>query len=177
MAGPPPPPTGQGGPDLSAEFAPNAFAPPPPQYNQADRSEGASHWYDRVLDLLLGEDETASKNRIALICQNCRLVNGQAPPGTKSLVEVGIWKCMACGASNGEANEGKRIIEEVLQAQSDAADVLAPGEEFKDEDDEEPEDVTVDALDVGQDEVGPGGRASGKHSAPAAKRRKGKSSS
>jgi hypothetical protein len=73
-----------------------------------------SHWYDRILDTLLGEDETAAKNRIVLLCSRCRLVNGQAPPGTKSLSELGMWKCMACGASNGEMDEGKRIVQEVL---------------------------------------------------------------
>lgn len=66
------------------------------------------------MDLLLGEDETASKNRIVLICKNCRLVNGQAPPGTNNLSDLGMWKCMGCGSSNGEVDEGKRIIREVL---------------------------------------------------------------
>ncbi|KAL2127992.1 hypothetical protein VTI74DRAFT_9865 [Chaetomium olivicolor] len=106
--------------DTSAEFAPNAFdgrAPPvpmqyPPAATIAHPTE--SHWYDRILDTLLGEDETAAKNRIVLICSKCRLVNGQAPPGTKSLSELGMWKCMACGAPNGELDEGKRIVQEVL---------------------------------------------------------------
>jgi hypothetical protein len=77
-----------------------------------------SHWYDRILDTLLGEDETAAKNRIVLMCSNCRLVNGQAPPGTKSLSELGMWKCMACGASNGELDEGKRLVQEALGRRS-----------------------------------------------------------
>lgn len=102
-----------------AEFSPNAFeAPRPPrvpggQYEMA--SPGSqNHWYDRIMDLLLGEDETASKNRIVLICKNCRLVNGQAPPGTNSLSDLGTWKCMGCGTINGEVDEGKRIVREVL---------------------------------------------------------------
>lgn len=69
------------------------------------------------MDLLLGEDETASKNRIVLICKECRLVNGQAPPGTNSLAALGAWKCMACGTTNGEVDEGKRLVKEVLGAQ------------------------------------------------------------
>lgn len=106
--------------DMSAEFAPNAFDGKPPaaaflQYPPAAMAPPAeSHWYDRILDTLLGEDETAAKNRIVLICSRCRLVNGQAPPGTKSLADLGMWKCMACGASNGEMEEGKRIVQEVL---------------------------------------------------------------
>jgi hypothetical protein len=75
------------------------------------------HWYDRIFDVLLGEDETAAKNRIVLICKSCRLVNGQAPPGTKSLGELGMWKCMACGTPNGEMDEGKRIVRDVLKSQ------------------------------------------------------------
>ncbi|KAL9488024.1 hypothetical protein ACSS6W_000301 [Trichoderma asperelloides] len=85
---------------------------PPPQ------AAAEPHWYDRIFDVLLGEDETAAKNRIVLICQVCRLVNGQAPPGTKSLSELGMWKCMACGSRNGEMDEGKRIVREVLKSQA-----------------------------------------------------------
>lgn len=66
------------------------------------------------MDLMLGEDEMAPKNRLVLICQNCRLVNGQAPPGTKSLAELGAWKCMSCGTLNGEMDEGKKIMQQVL---------------------------------------------------------------
>ncbi|KAL2269345.1 hypothetical protein VTJ83DRAFT_1529 [Remersonia thermophila] len=106
-----------------AEFAPNAFDGKPPHayipYPSAAPVE--PRWYDRILDMLLGEDETAAKNRIALICARCRLVNGQAPPGTKSLSELGMWKCMACGAPNGEIDEGKRIVAEVLGARAAAA--------------------------------------------------------
>ena len=90
-----PPPTTQGldpaiaammqsqrGSEPSEEFAPNAPASParPPTMRQASQqySEGPK-WYDRILDVVLGEDETHAKNRIALICGHCRLVNGQAP--------------------------------------------------------------------------------------------------
>lgn len=51
--------------------------------------------------MLLGEDETLPHNRLALICQTCRLVNGQAAPGVKTLEEVGRWRCGGCGAWNG----------------------------------------------------------------------------
>ncbi|KAI0101077.1 hypothetical protein F4814DRAFT_452997 [Daldinia grandis] len=97
------------------EFAPNA-GPLSPSYSHYDISTGSHHWYDRIMDLMLGEDEMAPKNRIVLICTNCRLVNGQAPPGTQSLSELGRWKCMSCGASNGEIDEGKKIIQEVLRS-------------------------------------------------------------
>ncbi|KAL2758308.1 hypothetical protein ACRALDRAFT_1015288, partial [Sodiomyces alcalophilus JCM 7366] len=116
---PPPPPAAPHAASLepSAEFAPNAYAQPPPPQHYASHSgsgDNGPHWYDRILDLLLGEDETAPRNRIVLICQNCRLVNGQAPPGTKTLAEIGTWKCMTCGAANGEMDEGKRLVKEAL---------------------------------------------------------------
>lgn len=110
-----------------AEFAPNAeytrpvtptpgAISPPVFQQQPVMAAPESHWYDRVFDVLLGEDETAPKNRIALICASCRLVNGQAPPGVTSLADVGMWRCMSCGARNGETveDEGQRIVREVL---------------------------------------------------------------
>ena len=80
---------------ISAEFAPNAFSAGP-QYSQINES---SRWYDRITDALLGEDETLPRARLALICNNCRLVNGQAPPGVKRLEDVGRWRCGGCGAT------------------------------------------------------------------------------
>lgn len=120
----------------SAEFAPNAFEAPRPssahlpgaQY-ETNPAGLQNHWYDRIMDTLLGEDETAAKNRIVLICKQCRLVNGQAPPGTNSLAEVGLWKCMGCGASNGEENEGKRIVKEVLGGRGESAERTDDGHE------------------------------------------------
>lgn len=106
----------------SAEFSPNAFdtaRPPPPAMGQ-QQYDTPSHWYDRIMDLLLGEDETAAKNRLVLICKRCRLVNGQAPPGMNSLAELGLWKCMGCGAENGEVDEGRRLVKEVLGRQGEA---------------------------------------------------------
>ncbi len=101
------------------EFAPNAF-PPSTQYASttgADRGQ----WYDRFMDLLLGEDENLPKNRLALICKHCKLVNGQAPPGVKRLDEVGKWRCGGCGGWNGEENEAKKIVAQIHeQAKADA---------------------------------------------------------
>ncbi|KAF7122362.1 hypothetical protein CNMCM5793_000387 [Aspergillus hiratsukae] len=96
---PPPPPPAFDEPG----FAPNAF-PSAPQYVEHSR------WYDRLLDVLLGEDETQPKNRMVLICATCRLVNGQAPPGVKTLEELGRWRCGSCGAWNGEESEAKKVL-------------------------------------------------------------------
>ncbi|KAH7312085.1 hypothetical protein BKA65DRAFT_441143 [Rhexocercosporidium sp. MPI-PUGE-AT-0058] len=101
-------------PAAQAEFAPNAYSAPP-QYAQSAESVAGGNWYDRVLDLLLGEDETSPKNRVALICQNCRLVNGQAPPGTKVLSDLGRWRCFGCGAMNGEEDEAAKVVQEMKE--------------------------------------------------------------
>ncbi|EXJ90295.1 hypothetical protein A1O1_03394 [Capronia coronata CBS 617.96] len=99
-------------PDLPG-FAPNAFpqAPPP-----STAYEHSPHWYDRILDVLLGEDETAAKNRLVLLCSKCRLVNGQAPPGVKSPEELGRWRCSGCGAWNGVESEGAKVVKEIAAA-------------------------------------------------------------
>ena len=76
------------------EFAPNAFSAAP-QYSRANER---SRWYDRITDALLGDDETLPRARLALICDKCRLVNGQAPPGVRRLEDVGKWRCGGCGA-------------------------------------------------------------------------------
>ncbi|KAI5860936.1 hypothetical protein GGS23DRAFT_577954 [Durotheca rogersii] len=115
----------------SEEFAPNA-GPLPPVYSQYDVNPGPPHWYDRILDLMLGEDEMATKNRIVLICQKCRLVNGQAPPGTKTLADLGTWKCMSCGSLNGEMDEGRKIIHQVLGSKKPPSD--SRGAEDRDSD-------------------------------------------
>jgi len=65
------------------------------------------------MDLLLGEDETNPKNRVVLICKKCRLVNGQAPPGVKTLEDVGKWRCLECGTTNGEESEAKKLVAEI----------------------------------------------------------------
>lgn len=91
-------------------FAPNAFPQPPPSTAPYDN---APHWYDRILDVLLGEDETLAKNRLALLCLNCRLVNGQAPPGVKTLEELGRWRCQSCGAWNGVEAETAKAVKQI----------------------------------------------------------------
>ncbi|KAJ5833939.1 hypothetical protein N7474_002250 [Penicillium riverlandense] len=95
-------------------FAPNAF-PNSGQYIEQP------HWYDRLLDVLLGEDETQPRNRMAMICNTCRLVNGQAPPGIKTPEELGRWRCGSCGAWNGVESETNQIL-------TTLRDQIAPGE-------------------------------------------------
>ncbi|CAK7226389.1 hypothetical protein SCUCBS95973_006183 [Sporothrix curviconia] len=156
----------------SAEFAPNAFGPdtvsPPALPGQVPGGQYASsnsvyagepHWYDRILDLLMGDDETAAKNRFVLICSSCRLVNGQAPPGTRSLAEIGSWKCMGCGAPNGEVSEARKIVSEMLQHKNITEVADSEAESDEPEDDAEAQVVNVkeeqeDIVVTGRDAVG-----------------------
>ena len=100
------------------EFAPNAFSAPlhPPPPAAPEYAPENPRWYDRILDVVLGEDETQPKNRIVLICKNCRLVNGQAPPGTRHLEEVGKWRCSECRTANGSESETSQMIRKVAES-------------------------------------------------------------
>ena len=97
--------------DESADFAPNAFSTAP-QYIQPEQG---SRWYDRIMDVLLGEDEMLPRNRLALICSHCRLVNGQASPGVKRLEDIGRWRCSGCGTMNGEEKDAEKIIANIKE--------------------------------------------------------------
>lgn len=59
-----------------------------------------------------------------MICGSCRLVNGQAPPGIKTLEELGRWRCGSCGAWNGEESETTKILS-TLRQNSDPAEDLS----------------------------------------------------
>lgn len=117
--GAPPPQTTLPRPDApGAEFAPNAYsaAELTKQYTTASAATFTqAHWYDRILDALLGEDETQPKNRLALICSECRLVNGQAPPGVRSLEDLGRWRCGGCNAWNGKEKIEDEAVSKLVQ--------------------------------------------------------------
>lgn len=72
-------------------------------------------WFDRVLDLLVGEDESAAQNRQALICSKCHNHNGLAPFG-KTAAEI-RYKCPGCGEWNGNLipSESAELVEEVKE--------------------------------------------------------------
>ncbi|CUS07782.1 unnamed protein product, partial [Tuber aestivum] len=111
VAGPTAPPTPQQIQQQTIQQQMMAQQPPPPhnppqpqpssqQLNQPEEAT-APKWYDRLLDVIVGEDETGAKNQYALICKNCRIVNGLAPPGTTSLEDMECWGCVRCGTWNG----------------------------------------------------------------------------
>ena len=158
------PPSSLGGP--GEEFAPNAFSqpPPPPPVQQAPSSQYAApegpKWYDRILDVVLGEDETSAKNRIVLICHECRLVNGQAPPGARTLEEVGKWRCSGCRALNGvESVEKKMLREAGIASPISPTSAVTEGdsEEAAEEDDGSEEDTAQATEDGAAADAPPAG--------------------
>lgn len=136
--------------ESSGDFAPNAF-PSAPQY--APTIEG-SRWYDRIVDVLLGEDESLPGKRLALICSQCRLVNGQAPPGVKRLEDVGKWRCGGCGAMNGEESQVQSIIQSVRGQTSSESRKPKRDRESEASLDEEKMKEEVGSQSDGRDEQG-----------------------
>ncbi|EAS30142.3 uncharacterized protein CIMG_08888 [Coccidioides immitis RS] len=123
----PPPQAQHDRPHTSAGFSPRPRAQVPAQADEPEFHPSAfsasvytesrpPRWYDRVLDVLLGEDETLPKNRLVLICQQCRLVNGQAAPGVRTLEELGAWRCGSCGVWNNQDGQAKGIATGALPA-------------------------------------------------------------
>ena len=102
------------------QFHPSAFSPPPSP-SLAPQEHRSKTFLDRVLDLLVGEDENAADHRYALICRHCRAHNGLAPPGERG-EDVG-YLCGRCGGWNGpdpnrkEESKAKDVISQAKQAE------------------------------------------------------------
>lgn len=137
-------------PSPSAEFAPNAFGPVDitKQYSSAPATSFTqSHWYDRILDALLGEDETQPKNRLALICSECRLVNGQAPPGARTIEDIGKWRCGGCKAWNGKERPHEEVAS-LVQSWDEERTAKAKEMVLNVEEEDEGEDVDEEESGV-----------------------------
>lgn len=140
----------------TAEFAPNAFSAPTQYAAGSDSNFSSGHWYDRMLDLLMGEDETSPKNRVVLICTKCRLVNGQAPPGVKTLSELGKWRCYGCGELNGEDDEAAKVVAEMKERIGEGQEAASPVQDGLGEAEQEvssEEDLVKVASAAGAEEV------------------------
>jgi hypothetical protein len=83
---------------------------------------------------------------MAMICSSCRLVNGQAPPGIKTLEELGRWRCGNCGAWNGEESETTKILSALKQNSGPAEGVSGPSSTA--EADVQPGDVSDEGVMV-----------------------------
>jgi len=122
---------------------------PPSQQHLQPEEAAAPKWYDRILDVLLGEDEMSAKARLALICKNCRMVNGLAPPGTRSLEEMEQWGCARCGTMNGK--KPRSVIDEKRPMSRDHSEHREPARRItrgrSNREDSESEGSTVDVDD------------------------------
>ncbi|KAK7205190.1 hypothetical protein BZA70DRAFT_279280 [Myxozyma melibiosi] len=70
-------------------------------------------WYDRILDVIVGEDEMSPRNRYALLCSRCGTHNGLAPPGQEPS-EV-RYRCPVCGQWNPEKENAGDDDKEALE--------------------------------------------------------------
>ncbi|EPX73641.1 uncharacterized protein SOCG_02859 [Schizosaccharomyces octosporus yFS286] len=66
----------------------------------------SQHWYDKVLEGLVGADEREEKNREALICQHCYRHNGLASVGERA--KFVRYVCMYCKSWNGPSVDSDR---------------------------------------------------------------------
>lgn len=96
-----------------------------------------------------------AKNRFALICQNCRLINGQAPPGARTLEDVGKWRCQGCGSMNGVENEAEKLVKQASRGDVGSSNIPGRQEEYSSEDDEnmQLEDEREDIVEDSEEEA------------------------
>lgn len=82
------------------------------RFNAYPATQARHHWYDSIIDLVVGADELSPNNRYALICINCSSHNGLAPPGRKP--EYVKYVCPRCGVLNGIDPDPELPQEDVL---------------------------------------------------------------
>lgn len=75
-------------------------------------------------------------------------MNGQAPPGTKSLASLGKWRCFGCGALNGEEDEAAKAVKEMKDRIEDEQPTSPNESKIK----EEPTDGEGDLKEIGTDD-------------------------
>lgn len=93
-------------------------------------------WYDRILDVIVGEDEYSPKSRYALICVSCRNHNGLAQPG--ELPQYVIYICPRCGYRNGEEKKKRSVSAKHIAATA----TTTPTNNTDNEEEEEPTTVS-----------------------------------
>lgn len=77
-------------------------------------------WYDRILDMIVGEDEYSPKYRYALICEKCHRHNGLALPGESP--QYVVYFCPGCNHRNGTKKPKKRTKQ---QSHSESIDLAS----------------------------------------------------
>lgn len=71
-------------------------------------------WMDRIMDIVLGENEQSPNNRYALICGRCHHHNGLATYG--QVPEQVVYVCPFCGFLNGNKPDSSSSVEPELIA-------------------------------------------------------------
>ncbi|EPY51283.1 lunapark [Schizosaccharomyces cryophilus OY26] len=74
--------------------------------NSSVNDAQSQHWYDKVLEGLVGADEREEQNREALICQHCFRHNGLASVGERA--KFVRYVCLYCKAWNGPSLDSDR---------------------------------------------------------------------
>lgn len=97
------------------EFLPEGQVPMMSPYPAMPMIPYQPKWYDRILDLVAGEDEYSPKMRYALICQQCTAHNGLAQPGEQP--EDVVYICPHCGFKNGKTPRQKQLEGQELSTQ------------------------------------------------------------
>ncbi len=97
--------------------------------NEYDQISGRNNvaWYDKIMEYVLGEDESSPRNRYALICTSCYNHNGLAPPGSKQPSKI-FYICPNCGAQNGEMKESISKLDKVNEENEGTSIVTEPEE-------------------------------------------------
>lgn len=112
-----------------------------------------SKWYDRILDVIMGEDETSPRNRYALICRACGVHNGLAPPGQEPRGVT--YMCPHCGQWNPEEpSSDASVIKSNVEGDESVQEVAEPEVAIEDDsvsDNEIYEDKAVDSVPVRKD--------------------------
>jgi len=69
------------------------------------------------------------------------MVNGQAPPGIKTLEELGQWRCQGCGAWNGTQSDAAKVVQEMTEKKPETSPVTPVKHEFEESDVDEDGDA------------------------------------
>lgn len=78
------------------------FRPPPPEAKPYER-----HWYDRLVDVIVGENEASPNSKYALICEKCSNHNGLALPSEIDEIQ---YTCPRCGFFNKSRRDKRRSL-------------------------------------------------------------------
>ncbi|CCH44407.1 putative membrane protein [Wickerhamomyces ciferrii] len=110
------------------------------RFNAYQGEGNERHWYDTIIDTVVGADELSPNNRYALICPNCSSHNGLAPPG--QLPEFVRYICPRCGLLNGK--------EQPLETPLEKSDIESKGQNQDPKEKKDPVSVPIETIETKQ---------------------------